>query len=310
MTLFEHSASRRTVLTALAAAATAGAPVLGQLAAATPAAATPPSDATLPDPLEYPSNTALYQDPDLVEGTSYSRRYKRHEKLDPKLSEKYEFPRTVILALHGGGIEIGTSELALGIAGYNPRNVGGDPILPTTYDYWMFEGLLSTGNKALHVTSKNCDDHVALSFVRSHLNVLSLHGCQFDQLKLPTATYPPTGNLRVAVVGGLNAAFRSALVTEINNAGFQAVDAYDPRYSATLGEFNGSHPTNPCNLTMLGKGAQIEMTTELRESLFGDPSSRGDRADTWDKSKDAAFERFRDACRRAIATVESGQPIL
>ncbi|GEB61419.1 poly-gamma-glutamate hydrolase family protein [Streptomyces gardneri] len=317
MTPFEHSASRRTILTALAAAATTGAPVLGQLAAATPASAALPSDVTLPDPIEYKSNTLLYQDTNLVEGTSYSRRYRRHQQFDLKMSQKYGFQRTAILALHGGGIEIGTSELCLGIAGYSPGSApgegmgdpAGDPILPTVHDYFMFEGLLSDGNSALHVTSKNCDDHVALATAASHLNVLSLHGCKFEQLNLPTATYPPTGDLGVAVVGGLNAAFRAALVTEINSAGFQAVDAYDPRYSATLGEFNGSHDKNPCNRTMLAMGAQLELTTELRKSLFGNPSSRGGRAESWYKSG-GRFEAFRDACRRAIATVEAGQPIL
>ncbi|MFE6816409.1 poly-gamma-glutamate hydrolase family protein [Streptomyces sp. NPDC057677] len=304
MTFTERTTSRRTVLTALAAAATVGGPVLSQLAAAAPAAA-----ATAADPAEYPSNTALYQDTNLVEGTSYSRRYRRHQQFDLKMSETYDFPRTAILALHGGGIEIGTTELCLGIAGYSPSDSAGAPILPTVHDYFMFEGLLSTGNSALHVTSKNCDDHVALSTAASHLNVLSLHGCKFDQLKLPTSTFPSTGSRAVAVVGGLNAAFRTALVTEIKAAGFQAVDAFDPRYSATLGEFNGSHVDNPCNLTMLRKGAQLELTTELRESLFGDSSSRGARADTWD-DQESLFKSFRDACRRAIATVEAGQPIL
>ncbi|CAM5423325.1 poly-gamma-glutamate hydrolase family protein [Streptomyces narbonensis] len=316
MSPFEQSASRRTVLTALAAAATAGAPVIGQLAAAAPAAALP-SDTTLPDPAEYLSNTDLYQQPHLVEGTSYSRRYRRHQQFDLKMSQKYDFPRTAILALHGGGIEIGTSELCLGIAGYSPGSAPGDekgdpsgePILPTVHDYFMFEGLLSEGNRALHVTSKNCDDHVALATARSHLNVLSLHGCTFDQIKLPTAEYPATGNRAVAVVGGLNPTFRTALVTEIRKAGFQAVDAYDPKYSATLGEFNGSHTKNPCNLTMLSMGAQLELTTELRKSLFGDPDSRGGRAESWYKSG-GRFEAFRDACRKAIATVEAGQPIL
>ncbi|MGW6392789.1 poly-gamma-glutamate hydrolase family protein [Streptomyces sp. NPDC055103] len=314
MTLFEQSASRRSILTALAAAATAGAPVLGQLASATPAAAALPSVETLPAPTEYTSNTALYKDTKLVEGTSYSRRYRRHQQFDLKMSEKYPFQRTAILALHGGGIEKGTSELCLGIAGYSPGSApgedrgdpAGDPILPTVHDYFMFEGLLSSGNDVLHVTSKNCDDHVALATVASHLNVLSLHGCKFEQLNLPTAVYPPTGDLAVAVVGGLNAAFRTALVTEINNAGFQAVDAYDPRYSATLAEFNGSHVNNPCNRTMLAMGAQLELTTKLRESLFDDHSSRGARATTWNDK----FVSFRDACRRAIATVEAGQPIL
>ncbi|GGY04300.1 hypothetical protein GCM10010299_04230 [Streptomyces tanashiensis] len=305
MTFSQRPASRRSVLTAFAAAATAGAPVLGQLAAAAPAAAAA-------DPGEYPSNTALYSDPTRVEGTAYGRRHKIHQKIDPALDTKSAFPRTAILALHGGGIEIGTSELALGIAGYDPADVTetSKPILSTTYDYFLFEGLLSTGNKDLHVTSRNCDDHVALSLAASHLNVLSLHGCKYEQLGMPEpAIWPPTSDPRLAVVGGLNEDFRAALVYEIGKAGFPVVDAFDSRYATRLQDFNGSHVTNPCNLTMLRKGAQIEMTTELRQSLFGDSSSRSKRASTWDESN-GQFEAFRDACRRAIATVEAAQPIL
>ncbi|MFE0648853.1 poly-gamma-glutamate hydrolase family protein [Streptomyces sp. NPDC059534] len=310
MTFPQRPTSRRTVLTAFAAAATAGAPVLGQLAAAAPAAA---ATAVGPvEPEEYLTNTALYKDPKLVEGTSYGRRWRRHAWTDSKLSEKADYPRTAILALHGGGIEIGTSELALGIAGYDPGNIAplDKPLSLPTYDYFLFEGLLSTGNKALHVTSRNCDDHIALSLAGSHLNVLSLHGCQYDQLGMPEPLiWPPSNDPRLAVVGGLNAEFRAALVYEIGKAGFPVVDAFDPTYVARLANFNGSHVTNPCNLTMLGKGAQIEMTTELRQSLFGNYSTRGDRATSW-KESNGQFEAFRDACRRAIATVEAGQPIL
>ncbi|MFD3947070.1 poly-gamma-glutamate hydrolase family protein [Streptomyces sp. NPDC058579] len=216
--------------------------------------------------------------------------------------------RTAILALHGGGIEIGTSELCLGIAGYSPSDPDGAPILPTVHDYWMFEGLLKADNKDLHVTSKNCDDHVALSTAASHLNVLSLHGCQFDQLKLPTSTFPPTGDREVAVVGGRNKAFRTALVNELNAAGFVAIDSLAPQWAPLLTEFNGDHTANPCNKTMLGMGAQLELTTELRKGLFGDPSSRGGRAASWNEN--GKFVLFRDACRRAIATVEAGQPLL
>ncbi|MGW4702153.1 poly-gamma-glutamate hydrolase family protein [Streptomyces sp. NPDC004285] len=305
MTPSPRPASRRTVLTALAAAATAGAPLVGQLAAAAPAAAAA-------DPGEYASNTALYKDPALVEGTTYGRRFRRHQAADFDLATKAGYPRTAILALHGGGIEIGTSELALGIAGYDPGDITptAPALLPATYDYFLFEGLLSTGNKALHVTSRNCDDHVALSLAASHLNVLSLHGCQYDQLGMPEPMiWPPSSDPRLAVVGGLNAEFRAALVYEIGRAGFPAVDAFDSRYANRLQDFNGSHVTNPCNLTMLRKGAQIEMTTELRQSLFGDYSSRSRRASTWDKSN-GQFEAFRDACRRAIATVEANQPVL
>ncbi|MEU6949426.1 poly-gamma-glutamate hydrolase family protein [Streptomyces sp. NPDC046316] len=292
-----RSASRRTVLTALAAAATAGSPLLAQLAAATPANAVE---------TEYPSNTALYRELAGQEGTTFSRRFRRHEQFDTSMTTVAPFRRTAILALHGGGIEIGTSELCLGIAGYSPADAAGAPVLPTTHDYWMFEGLLSAGNRDLHVTSKNCDDHVALATAAGHLNVLSLHGCTFDQLKLPTATYPPTGDRRMAVVGGRNQAFRTALVTELNAAGFPAIDSLAPAWAALLTEYNGDHAANPCNRTMLGMGAQLELTTELRKSLFDDPDSRGGRASSWNGD----FVTFRDACRRAIATVEAGQPLL
>ncbi|MDT9688503.1 poly-gamma-glutamate hydrolase family protein [Streptomyces sp. P9(2023)] len=292
-----RSASRRTVLTALAAAATAGSPLLAQLATAAPANAAE---------VEYPSNTALYQQLAGQEGTTFSRRFRRHEQFDTSMTTLAPVRRTAILALHGGGIEIGTSELCLGIAGYSPGDAAGAPVLPTVHDYWMFEGLLSAGNRDLHVTSKNCDDHVALSTAASHLNVLSLHGCTFDQLKLPTATYPPTGDRRMAVVGGLNKTFRTALVQELNAAGFPAIDSLAPAWATLLTEYNGDHVANPCNKTMLGMGAQLELTTELRKSLFDDPDSRGGRASSWN----GEFVKFRDACRRAVETVEAGQPLL
>lgn len=51
-------------------------------------------------------------------------------------------PGPAVDAPHGGGIEPGTSELCLAIAGYHPASLAqtGGP----TYDYWMLEGLLST----------------------------------------------------------------------------------------------------------------------------------------------------------------------
>lgn len=302
MTFLDRPASRRTVLTAFAAAATAGAPVLGQLASATPAAAAP-------EPAEYPTNTKLYEALGTEEGTTFSRRHRRHAHDDFSLSGAgAPYPRTTIMALHGGGIEIGTSELCVGIAGYDPANPAGAPLLPTVYDYWMFEGRLSSGNRALHVTSRNCDDHVALSMAASSLNVLSLHGCTFDQLNLPASSYPADGDRRMAVVGGLNKTFREALVKELNAAGFPAIDALSPTWAALLTEYNGDHASNPCNRTMLAQGAQLELTTELRRGLFGDSSSPGARERTWNDNGE--FVKFRDACRSAITTVESGQKIL
>ena len=53
--------------------------------------------------------------------------------------------RVAVAAPHGGGIEPGTSEVALAIAGAD-------------LSYYLFEGRKAEGNGDLHVTSTNFDD--------------------------------------------------------------------------------------------------------------------------------------------------------
>ena len=76
---------------------------------------------TAPD--TYPSNSALYLDPNLVETVDYARRYRRHELFGDGLPQKCAVARTTVIAPHGGGIEFGTSELCLAIAGYDPATL-------------------------------------------------------------------------------------------------------------------------------------------------------------------------------------------
>jgi hypothetical protein len=92
------------------------------------------------------SNTALYLDPGLVETVDYARRYRRHGLFDDGLPEKCGIPKTAIIAPHGGGIEFGTSELCLAIAGYHPATLVVTPGTGVTCDYWMFEGLRADNN--------------------------------------------------------------------------------------------------------------------------------------------------------------------
>ncbi|CAM5589345.1 poly-gamma-glutamate hydrolase family protein [Streptomyces californicus] len=103
-----NSTSRRTVLTALATAAVSG-PLLTTLTA-TDAHATGDLDV-------YASNTDLYKKLAGQEGVEFARRYRRHEYVDHSLPQRFPYNRTTVMALHGGGIEVGTSELCLAIAG-------------------------------------------------------------------------------------------------------------------------------------------------------------------------------------------------
>ncbi|MFC7308461.1 poly-gamma-glutamate hydrolase family protein [Streptomyces monticola] len=277
-------ARRRTILTALATAGTT-APLLSALAAS-PAHASAIGDL-------YASNTELYTKLAGQEGTEFARRYRRHEMADASLSQTYPYHRTTIMAMHGGGIETGTSELCLAMAGYHPATFEVTPAEGPVHDYWMFEGLRSSGNRELHVTAKNCDDHVALSMAFSSLNVLSLHGCTAAQAGAP-ATAP-----EAVVIGGRNAAFRRYLTEELTRAGFRTIDG------ATLPDLNGDHENNPCNRTMLGEGGQLELTTELRNSMFTTNTRVGRPTSTT-----PAFWSFTTACRTAISRLESGQRIL
>ncbi|OKI06259.1 hypothetical protein A6A06_37580 [Streptomyces sp. CB02923] len=277
--------SRRTLLTA--ATATAAAPFLAGLAAQDAYAATAAAKKD-----NFLTNTALYADPSVVEGTDYARRYRRHAMFDDDRTERHGFAKSVILALHGGGIEIGTSELCLAIAGYDPESLAPTSPQGPVYDYWMFEGVRKKDNGYLHVTSTNCDDHVARSLCASSLNALSLHGCKPEQADLPSGT-------PAVLVGGLNATLRSYLLAEFKAVGIRAQDA------TGISDLSGTAPDNIVNRTMLGKGAQLEITTPLRESMFQVNTPDGRK-----KDQTQVFRDFVDATRAALQRLEAGQKIL
>lgn len=215
----------------------------------------------------YSSNRALYADRALVEGVDYGRRFSIGNA------------RTTILAPHGGEIEQGTSELCLAIAGYHPETLRPDPPL---YDYWIFEGLRSNGNADLHVSSLHCDDVVANASCHTCPHALSLHGCRSASARVPKRA-------PAVLVGGRDAVFRGHLRTELLAAGFHAVDASDH------GFLSGLSPNNIVNRTALRMGAQLELTTALRRSMFDVDTLRG-RPSTTTHS----FWAFVRAARRAV----------
>jgi phage replication-related protein YjqB (UPF0714/DUF867 family) len=272
---------RRTLLTALATT-----PVLGGVAVtttATPAAAAEPA-----------SNTALYADPTWTEGVHWGRRSRRHLIDDQSTTGRAPFLRSTVIAPHGGGIEGGTSELCLATAGYDPAGLSPTPVAGPVHDFWMFEGLMSSGNGALHVTSTHCDDTIARSLCAGSLNVLSLHGCSPEQAGLESGA-------KAVLIGGLNPTFRQYLLEEFTAVGIRAVTASGEE------EIAGISPDNICNRTLLGMGAQLEITTALRASMFAPGKNTvADRA----TNLLPLFWTFVNATRRAIDRVEAGQTVL
>ncbi|MFB7669285.1 poly-gamma-glutamate hydrolase family protein [Kitasatospora sp. NPDC056138] len=275
--------NRRTVITALAAA-----PALSTVTGVVGSAPARAAGDT------YASNTALYADIGLVEGVDYGRRSRRHPIDAADLSGRSAFIRTTVIAPHGGGIEGGTSELCLAIAGYHPADLAPTPVAGPVHDFWMFEGLRRVGNATLHVTSTHCDDTIARSLCAGSLNAVSLHGCTPAQAGLAAGA-------RAVLVGGLNAALRKYLMEEFAAAGVRAVTASGEE------EIAGVSPHNICNRTLLGMGVQLEITTDLRAAMFAEGrNTRAARA----ASTLPLFWSFVKAVRTAVGRIEADQRVI
>jgi phage replication-related protein YjqB (UPF0714/DUF867 family) len=242
----------------------------------------------------FDHNSDLYADPNLVEGRDYARRHRRHERFDDTLARTDETPKTVILAPHGGGIERGTSELCLAVAGYHPANLPQTPPAGVTYDYWMFEGVREDDNRELHVTSTGCDDDMAVSLCAGSLNALALHGF---------SPKPPdfSEDEQVVLVGGATPDSTRNPLRDYLLAGL--CDAqFDARDSAGHGELDGNASCNIVNRTMLGTGAQLELSTPLRDAMYTE-HSRPRRKHTTTQ----LFWTFVAVCRDAIDRLEAEQ---
>jgi phage replication-related protein YjqB (UPF0714/DUF867 family) len=151
--------------------------------------------------------------------------------------------RAVILAPHGGLIEVGTSEIAALIAG-------------TEYSLFCFEGLKSYGrNRDLHITSHRFDHPDCLAMAARREIVLSVHGCM--------------GRAQI-FVGGLDMELAERLSHELAAAGFDVISAGH--------KYPGRHPFNICNRGLRRKGAQLEITYDLRAPAHRETIARAARA--------------------------------
>ena len=137
----------------------------------------------------------------------------------------------IVLAPHGGTIEIGTSELAERVAG-------------TEHSLFLFEGLKPYGaNRDLHITSHRFDHPRCLALAATCDVTLAIHGCR--------------GESHI-YVGGLDLELTALLGKRLATAGLTAsIDGH---------RYPGRHPLNICNRSARGRGAQLEVTNDLRTS--------------------------------------------
>ncbi|WCS69662.1 hypothetical protein Goe25_00290 [Bacillus phage vB_BsuM-Goe25] len=170
----------------------------------------------------------------------------------------------VFFSPHAGGIEVGCTELVE------------DIVKQTGDSYYLFEGLLPSGNQRLHITSTNFDEPRALELIPLHEDAVSFHGYN-DNLNKNT------------LVGGLNIELRNLIIKHLNNIGIPAEVATD--------RFTAKDPKNIVNRCASGKGVQLEISSLQRKAFF--------KNNDWSKgNRDNITEEFLDYVDAVIDAVD------
>jgi phage replication-related protein YjqB (UPF0714/DUF867 family) len=140
-----------------------------------------------------------------------------------------------VVALHGGGIEPLTGELADAIAGAG-------------HNLYLFRGLRESGNDALRVSPLRAQEMRLDNLIRRSKTVLSIAGAA------------DVG--RTVQVGGANEILRALLLQRLQEAGFEARPSETPGVDHSRAYF--------FNQAGLG-GVQLELSAALRASLVNAP---------------------------------------
>src|SRR5437762_1712036 len=157
--------------------------------------------------------------------------------VDYRLPIRYNRSTTACIAIHGGAIEPGSSEVASGIAAY------------TRHNYYSLEAIQASNNSDLHITSTNYDEPQGIALVDRMDYCFSLHG-MVDQSAGVAETY----------VGGLDTVNRDKVITALQGAGFTA--------SVGTAELDGSSLANITNKTRRSMGVQLELSNTQRANFF------------------------------------------
>ena len=152
---------------------------------------------------------------------------------DYRIRFRITSPDLAIMAIHGGGIEPGTTEIAEAVAGQD-------------YSFYTFSGLMSHGNASLHITSHQFDEPHAMQITKQTNTILAIHGCDGEE----AAVY----------LGGHNLLLKQMIGDRLARNRIRILES---------ARFPGVHPQNICNRCIAGQGVQLELTAGLRRQLFG-----------------------------------------
>ena len=175
-----------------------------------------------------------------------------------------------VYAPHGGRIDLGSSEIAEGIAGED-------------FSLYLFQGRKNKGNKDLHLASEKFDEPEALQLAEETEIILAIHSCDHHSDQI--------------YIGGRHDALRGKIDKALTSSGFQTI-LTPPAALA------GRHPRNICNRGRSGEGVQLEICKGLRSKMFDDLNTREGR-----EIKQDIFYRFCEAVNAALKDYSITEPL-
>lgn len=175
------------------------------------------------------------------------------------------------IAIHGGGIELGTGPVASAVA-------------ENLLNYYEFSGNYSTQppNTNLIISALTFDEPTCENLVGDSLRTLSFHG------------YPGGISSQVTVLSGLDTVLKARINARLVAAGFTVS-------GVPFVEVDGADPANICNRNRSDAGVQIEMSSALRNAFF--PGSVLDVATINSPARTTLFYTYVNAIRAAINDV-------
>lgn len=158
--------------------------------------------------------------------------------------------KTTILALHGGGIERGTSELVEALNGSGK------------YNTYLFEGLKAAGNGSLYLRAIDFDEPAAVGLVQDSAYTLSIIGAAGDD----ETTY----------IGGQNKLLAELIKLHLSSKGYNVKSFSIPDRIAGIMDSNIVNQNQMFNGSYQIGGVQIAVSKGLRDKLVTDPGVLND----------------------------------
>ena len=173
---------------------------------------------------------------------------------------------TTILAIHGGGIERGTSELVESLDGYGK------------YNTYLFKGLKTVDNGSLFLKAIHFDEPTAVNLVQKSDWTVSVIGAAGDD--------------KVTYIGGQNKLLAELIRLHLVTKGYNVQTLSIPDRIAGTMNSNIANKNKLFHDSIQFGGVQIAVSKGLRDDLATYPCALGDYSNTINKALSESWPKI------------------